>query len=468
MHLAASGTTRKVRNNLSRGGEMEVREAIRTQPMRRFQIVAVITCLLIAMVDGYDILVIAFAAPFLSKAWSIGPVEIGYLISAGLFGAAVGSVLVSPLADRIGRRPHIIVCVALLALGLGASAFAQDVPQLIWARVFSGLWIGGVTSSLNVIASEYCSEKKRGVVMGLYAIGFPLGAAFGGALTNVLVDMWGWRGLFVFAALVSAGALILVLLELPESIEFLVERRPNNALDAYNKIAKKLNYPAARALPERDGGAEPTTAFQTVFRGEMAIRTALLWLGYGALTIAFFLANAWTPKLIAQASGDPAIGVRAGTLVLAGGVVGSLLFAALSWKIRPRLVTMVLMTAGAIVFWLFGASLESINLALVLAVAVGVCANGGITAFIAISPPMYATTARATGVGWMLGFGRAVSIPTPIVIGYMLGLGWKPTDLYTLSAGTLVFSALCVLALDLTYRGRKGAAAPIAGAAIIP
>lgn len=87
---------------------MDVREAIHTQPMKAFQIVAIAICLIITMIDGYEILVVAFVAPYLSKDWNIGPVEIGYLLSAGVFGMAAGAIFISPFADRIGRRRHIL------------------------------------------------------------------------------------------------------------------------------------------------------------------------------------------------------------------------------------------------------------------------------------------------------------------------------------------------------------------------
>src|ERR1700712_5758905 len=118
---------------------MDLREAILTQPMRRSQIGIIVICILLTMIDGYDILVMAFVAPHLAKAWSLSSVEVGYLLSAGVFGAALGAVFISPLADRIGRRRHIIVCLVMITLGMVLSAFATSVPQLVAFRSFAGL-----------------------------------------------------------------------------------------------------------------------------------------------------------------------------------------------------------------------------------------------------------------------------------------------------------------------------------------
>lgn len=137
---------------------LNLRESIRTQPMRSPQILIVAICIVLAMLDGYEILVMGFVAPHLAKVWQIGDVGVGYLLSAGVFGTAAGSVFVSPLADRIGRRAHILGCLVLIALGMTLSAMAQSVMQLVICRAFAGVFIGAIVSSLNIIAAEYSSD----------------------------------------------------------------------------------------------------------------------------------------------------------------------------------------------------------------------------------------------------------------------------------------------------------------------
>jgi SnoaL-like domain len=91
-------------------------------------------------------------------------------------------------------------------------------------------------------------------------------------------------------------------------------------------------------------------------------------------------------------------------------LLGALLFAALSFAIRPRMVTVLIMFGGAIAYVLYAHNFQTVGLALTLAVFVGVFANGGIAAFYAISPFVYPTVHRGAGVGLMIGFGRGVAI----------------------------------------------------------
>src|SRR5258706_13975345 len=117
---------------------MDVREAILSQPIRSYQLRIVVICILITMIDGYEVLVMAFVAPHLAKAWEVGPVEIGYLLSAGIFGMAVGASFVLPLEDKIGRPRHIIIFLPLVTRGVGVTLFSQNLPHMVVFHTFLG------------------------------------------------------------------------------------------------------------------------------------------------------------------------------------------------------------------------------------------------------------------------------------------------------------------------------------------
>lgn len=433
---------------------MDVREAIRTQPMRRYQISTIAICLILSMIDGFEILVMAFVAPHLGKSWDIGSVEIGYLLSAGIIGTALGAVFISPLADRLGRRKLAIWCLAGITIGMALSACAVNVPQLIAFRAFAGLGIGGLVANLNVLVSEFSSDKRRGTALGIYGMGYPLGGAVGGAISGVLISVFDWRSAFVFGTVITAVMLVVVIKTLPESIEFLIEKRPAGALDQYNKIANNLGYEQSHELPAPIRATERVVR-DGLFKGIMLWRTVFLWIGYSCLIAAFYFANTWTPKLLSDATGDSNMGVTAGVLVNVGGVVGSLLFAGLSMVLRPRIVTVLLMFGGVIAFIGYATGFHIVALAMTLAVLVGVFANGGLTGFYAISPNIYPAAARGTGVGWMIGCGRTVSIVAPILTGYLLDGGWTPENVYMMFGGVLVVAGIAALLLDATYRGRS-------------
>lgn len=432
---------------------MNVNDAIRNNPMTRFQWTVVIICITITVIDGYEILVAAFVLPALTTLWGLDNTQAGLLASIGTLGMAFGAVLLSPLADRLGRRRHILICLAAIVVFMGISGLAPDFTFLLIFRFIAGLFLGGIVPSINVLVAEYASDARRGQVMGIYGIGFPLGAAVGGFLSVWLISTYTWRGPFIFSAIVTAVVLVWCWFALPESANYLVTKRPAGALAQYNRIGARLGLAPAAELPAAPVPATAQSVGKDVWRGVMLVRTLLLWLAYGSLIAAFYFANTWTARLVAQATGNDNIGITAQALVATGGVIGALLFAFLSVRLHPRIVTVMIMFAGTVAFALFGNFFTATAIVMVLAVFVGVAANGGVAAYYAISPPIYPTAVRASAVGQMMGFGRAVAFLAPNIAALLLNNGWTPPAVYEFYAGVLVVSGLAALALHRTYRG---------------
>ncbi|MFP3499580.1 MFS transporter, partial [Pseudomonas sp. SIMBA_059] len=82
-------------------------------------------------------------------------------------------------------------------------------------RGLTGLGIGGILASSNVIASEYASKRWRGLAVSLQSTGYALGATLGGLLAVWLLGHWGWRSVFLFGGIVTVLVIPLVLLWLP-------------------------------------------------------------------------------------------------------------------------------------------------------------------------------------------------------------------------------------------------------------
>jgi MFS family permease len=99
---------------------------MKSLPMSPYQLIVVALCTLISALDGFDVLVVAFTAPVLSKEWGLGPADVGLLFSAGLIGMGLGALFVAPMGDWIGRRRAVIVCLGIMAVGMVASGYATS------------------------------------------------------------------------------------------------------------------------------------------------------------------------------------------------------------------------------------------------------------------------------------------------------------------------------------------------------
>lgn len=433
---------------------MDVRHGIATQPMRPFQLRVVGICLVLTVIDGFEMLMMSFVTPVLAKTWRLGPVESGYLLSSSIIGLALGALLISPLADRMGRRPHTIMCLVMITLGMIVSTFVSNVGQMVTARILTGLFIGGILASLNVMVSEYASNARRATAMSVYGMGLPLGTATGGFISGLLLARFDWRAPFVFAAIITGIMAVVCLVWLPESILYLLEKRPAGAVPQYNAIARKLGYDEVSELPAGVSTAQTRSLRHSAFSGLMLRRTIWLWTGFSLLTAAFYFANTWSAKLLADATRNTQTGINAGVLIAVGGVIGSLTMAALTTRYRPRLVTAAFMFLACFAFFAYANFFTSTGAAYALAVVIGIFATGAIIGTYAVAPHTYPTAVRASAVGLMIATIRAVSFIAPIVVGYLLAAGWTPTVTYQLFGLLLVLGSACMVMLDRTYRGR--------------
>jgi benzoate transport len=433
---------------------MDLTASFKDAPMTPFQVRAVVICLILIMIDGFDVLVMSFAAPAVSRDWGIEPVLLGYLLSAGLFGMAFGSIFLTPLADRIGRRRLTLICLVVISVGMTWSCVAWDPMSLLASRVLAGVGIGGMIANLSVIVSEYSNRRRAGLAMGIYTAGYPIGATVGGFLSGFLIQEFGWRGAFVLGAAMTVVMLVVCFFLLPESFEYLIEKRDAKSLPQLNRIMARMGREPLSELPPAPVHESAESVVGEVFGARVRSQTALAWIGYATLIAAFYFANTWTPKILAEASGDPQTGVTAGVLVSLGGIIGAVGFGVVSTWSRPRYVLTAALLLAAVAYVVFASSFDRIGLALVVGVFLGMLTNAGVSGYYTVTPPIYTAKARASGFGWMIGAGRLVSIIAPIMVGYLLAGGMRPTSIFYLFAIPLVLSAACGFLLGPALRRR--------------
>lgn len=444
----------------------DLRRALDERPMSRFQWLAVALCVVLIMLDGFDVLVMAFTAPAVSAEWKLGGAQLGVLFSAGLFGMAAGSLLLAPLADRFGRQPVILLCLTVIAAGMGLSAMSRSAFELAALRAFTGLGIGGMLASVGVITAEYASNRWRSTAVALQATGYPIGATIGGSIAAVLLQQYGWRSVFVFGALATAAMIPLVLWRLPESVDFLVSRRPRRALERLNTVLAKMQHEPLRDLPgvpsAAPGSAPPRNTVAALFQPSLARPTLLLWLAFFLLMFSFYFALSWTPKLLVQAGLSAQQGITGGVLLNVGGIVGGATFGWLASRFDLGRLTAICLVVTAAALAAFGASQSSLGLAFAVAFAIGVFIFGSMAGLYAFAPVIYDARVRTTGMGWAIGIGRIGAILAPLSAGALLDGGWSPPHLYYAYAVPLLVAMAAVLALRrrAADRGARAAVAP--------
>ncbi|MBT2333057.1 MFS transporter [Variovorax paradoxus] len=439
----------------------DLRKTFDEGPMSRFQWSAIAICVTLIMLDGFDVLVMAFTAASVSAEWKLSGAQLGVLFSAGLFGMAAGSLFLAPLADRFGRQTIILLCLVVIALGMGLSALAQSSTQLAALRALTGLGIGGMLASVGVITSEYASNKWRSTAVALQATGYPIGATIGGSIAAVLLERYGWRSVFVFGGIATALMIPLVLWRLPESVDFLISKRPAGALRKLNALLRQMTRPELSQLPPLPpAGERAASTVASLFHAGLARSTLLLWAAFFLLMFSFYFALSWTPKLLVSAGLSAREGITGGVLLNIGGIVGGSLFGLLVARLNLGRLTAACLTITALAMVAFGAATGHLGASFAIAFLIGGFIFGSMAGLYAFAPVIYPAAVRTTGMGWAIGIGRIGAILAPLIAGMLLDRGWQPPHLYYAYALPLIAATAAVLAL------RRSAAAQPAGRAV--
>src|ERR1700716_1235828 len=109
---------------------------------------------LVAMVDGYDTLMLAFIAPLISREWALHPQIVGQIFASSYAGAALGATAIGIAADRFGRKTMLLASLALAGIFTMLCARAAVPAQLMALRAVSGLGLGGALSTSIALIAE--------------------------------------------------------------------------------------------------------------------------------------------------------------------------------------------------------------------------------------------------------------------------------------------------------------------------
>lgn len=416
-------------------------------PMRPVQILAVTICIIINMLDGFDVLVVSFTAPVISEEWGLEPQSIGVLLSSGLFGMAAGSLFIAPIADRIGRRNIILLCLVVISLGMLASAFTNSVTQLAVTRVITGLGIGGMLASITTITAEYSSEKRQGFAISLVQSGYPIGATIGGTIAAFLIVAYGWRAVFIFGAICSALMIPVVYRFLPESLEYLLERKPKGALEKVNALRAQLGESNLDSLPDFQRESAESGNVLSLVSTPLRNSTLLMWCSFFMVMLSFYFVLSWTPTLLADAGLRVEQGISGAVLMNIGGVVGGTTLGFMTAKFSAHRLTAVYMVLCATFMTLFGLIDVSLAVMLVVGFVIGFFVFGSMIGLYSIAPDIYPTNIRNTGMGWAIGIGRLGAIIGPSAAGFLLSRGWTGADCFIAFSVPLLISMVAILTL---------------------
>lgn len=419
---------------------------IDTTEMSRLQILAVIICIALNALDGFDVLAISFASPGIAAEWGITRTELGVVLAMELIGMAIGSIILGRTADNIGRKPTILLCLVLMTAGMFLAGFAFSVNELLLVRFVTGLGIGGMLAATNAMVAEFSNAKFRHLCVILMATGYPLGAIVGGSIASELLETSTWRSVFIFGGIVTGVFIVIVQLLLPESVSYLANKRPNNAIDKINAILTKMKKSAISSLPESTT-LERKAGFSELFSPQLRTVTLLLIVAYFAQIMTFYFILKWIPKIVVDMGFLASEAGRVLVWANVGGAIGALLLGLFASKLPLKSLLIGVLVASFVMVSIFGIGYESLGQLALVSAATGFFTNSGVVGLYALMAQAFPARVRASGTGIVIGVGRGGAALSPIVAGVLFTNGVSLQGVaITLGAGAIV-AAITVFAI---------------------
>jgi len=164
--------------------------ALENQRVGGLQIRVALICGLIQMCDGYDVGTIGWSVPSLTHAWQIAPSAFALAFLWSNIGLMVGALLAGPIGDRIGRKPLLLISLAVFGLASLASAFSTSLGFLAGTRFFTGAGIAGGFAGSVALTGDYTPHRLRAMMIMLTFTGAPLGGFVGGLVVPAGAGFW--------------------------------------------------------------------------------------------------------------------------------------------------------------------------------------------------------------------------------------------------------------------------------------
>lgn len=436
----------------SRPAGISVDAAIEQIGVGRFQWRLLFVNGLVWAADAMEVLIIGFVLPAVVALWGLSPAQAGLVGAATFAGMFVGAWGWGAAADRIGRRKVFLLTVLLdAAFGL-LSALSPNLWVLIALRFLTGTAIGGTLPVDYAVMAEFLPAKDRGRFLvyleSFWAVGTIIVALMAWAIVPQLPET-GWRWLLAASALPGLLGYWLRV-SVPESPRYLlVDGKADEARRVLEQVARE-NGAQVTLGPLHAPSAEGPRP--SIWRRGLARRTLLLSLVWFALALGYYGIFTWLPSIFV---GQGFTFVRSyGYLVLLAlaQLPGYALAAVLVDKIGRRMTLAGFLALGAAGTYLFAVTAEPWQI-----VASGMLLSfallGAWGALYTITPELYPTEVRATGMGWASAMARVAGILAPTLGGLLLAVS-LPLAL-TVYAAAFIVGAGAALLIREEPRGQQ-------------
>ena len=371
--------------------------------------------------DAFDFFLLVFVLKDVAREFGVPRSSVAWALTLTLALRPLGALIFGRLADRFGRRPILMLDVALYSLMGLASALAPNLVAFLVVRALFGVAMGGEWGIGASLTMESIGPQARGLVSGILQSGYPLGYLLASVVYAVLYDFIGWRGMFMVGFL-PALLVLYIRRHVPESPGWDRERARGVSLAATLRSHWRLALYAVLLM----------TAFNFFSHGTQDIYPTFLQVQHG---------------LSAHATGVIAI------IYNVGAMLGGWTFGTWSERVGRRRAIMVAAVLAVPVtgLWAFSATTAWLALGAFLMQFCVQGAWGAVPAYLVeLSPPAL----RATFPGTVYQLGNLIAASNALL---QSQLAERRGDYGLALAAVALLSALGILLLTALGRAARGA-----------
>jgi AAHS family 3-hydroxyphenylpropionic acid transporter len=396
----------------------------------------ILFCVLAAFCEGVDLQAAGVAASGIGAEFRPNPSQMGTFFSGSTLGLFFGALGGGRLADSFGRKKVLTTSVTLFGLFSLLTPLAWDMSSLSWARVLTGVGLGGALPNLIALVSE---RKEDGYLSGAVAMVYaatPMGGAMA-SFISLVQPVSSWRVIFVIGGLLPLLIAPFMAFRLPESVAF-----------------RRIHSDDPAKHTESTESVQTLGSVMAIFGAGRAIRSLLLWSSFFFELLVLYLLLNWLPTLLI---GDGLTRVVAGGVQIGfniGGAIAAVLIGHHMSRRGSHWSIIVTFLSGPILLFVLA---KSPPVGAVIAVLVFVLGGAVIAAqaFLYVMAPLpYPTAIRGIGVGAAVAAGRMGSVVGPKLGGVLKSAGHDSSRLLLDLLPIMVIGSICALLLAWFSVGR--------------
>lgn len=430
---------------------MNFEEAIRTAGVGKFQYRLFVIFGLVWMADAMQVLSIGFSAPSIASTFGVTVPQALQTGTTFFVGMLVGAFCFGRIADRIGRRPALMLAVVIDAACGVASAFAPSLSWLMVLRFLTGIGVGGTLPVDYTMLAEFLPRDRRGrwlvLLESFWALGTICLALLALAAASHGDDAW--RIIFFVTGLPALVGVI-PRMYVPESPLFL---NRNGKSEQARQVLERVAMTNGRnvKIPTLQSEKPERQSVFALFTGTFRRRTLALFAAWLLISVAYYAVFVYLPIRLSSA-GFGFMRGQAFLVILALVQLPGYALAAYGverWGRKPTLIGFLLLSAvGCMLYSLGTAPVVVVGSTLLMSFAL----LGTWGALYAFTPEVYPTNLRATGMGTAGAVARFGGLFAPAIIAPVMATHF--TLALAMISTMLAVAALAVSAVNVESRNR--------------